>query len=97
MENNYAIIDSTDTVVNIVVWGGDTDTWSPAPDIAVLIPEGATGATGVGVGWKYDPQGPHLFVPPDPQDGSTYDLATNSWGLEKAEAVLNADPVKVVA
>lgn len=93
MKNNYAIIDSNNVVVNIVVWDGNTDTWSAAPDIAVLIPE----FTAVCIGWKYDPQGPNLFVPPDPQNGSVYDPITNTWRDLAQTQALSADPVKVTA
>lgn len=53
MMNNYAIV--TDGVVsNIVVWNGDTDTWSPPEGSqAVPVPEGLA----ISIGDTYSDQG----------------------------------------
>ncbi len=45
--NEYLIVDGTGTVENVVVWDGDTGTWTPpAGTTAYPYPGGA-----VGVGW----------------------------------------------
>jgi len=47
--NTYAIIDSTNTVINIVVWDG-LPPWTPPQDcIAIAIPKDSSG----GIGWTY--------------------------------------------
>ena len=47
--NNYAIIDATTTVINVVIWDGQPP-WTPPQDcIAVEIPEGGN----AGIGWTY--------------------------------------------
>ena len=46
---NYAIIDSTNTVINVVVWDGKPP-WTPSDGCtAVVIPEGSN----AGIGWIY--------------------------------------------
>ena len=46
---NYAIINSANLVINVIVWDG-LPSWTP-PDgcIAVVIPEGSN----AGIGWTY--------------------------------------------
>ena len=46
---NYAIIDSTSTVINVVVWDGKPP-WQPPQDCsAMVIPEDSS----AGIGWTY--------------------------------------------
>jgi hypothetical protein len=46
---NYAVIDSSNTVINIVVWDG-LPPWTPPQDcIAVVLPEDSN----VSIGWTY--------------------------------------------
>jgi hypothetical protein len=59
---NYAIIDSTNTVSNVVVWDGKPP-WTPPQDCAaVAIPKGSAG-----IGWTYV-DGEFIAPPqPDPE------------------------------
>lgn len=58
---NYAIIDSTNTVINVVVWDGKPP-WAPPQDcIAVEIPEGSS----AGIGWTY--ANGEFIAPPQPE------------------------------
>lgn len=58
---NYAIIDLTNTVINVVVWDGQPP-WTPLEDcIAVVIPEGSS----AGIGWTYVYG--EFIAPPQPE------------------------------
>jgi hypothetical protein len=58
---NYAIIDSTNTVINVVVWDGKPP-WTPPDDcIAVAIPDGSN----TGIGWTYVDG--EFIAPPQPE------------------------------
>lgn len=55
--NNYAIIDATALVINVVVWDGQPPWTPPEGCSAVVLPEGS----GAGIGWIYiDGE----FIPP---------------------------------
>lgn len=53
----FAVIDSTGTVTNVVVWDGRTQWQPPDGTTAVAIPEGS----GAGIGWTYQNG---TFTPP---------------------------------
>ena len=58
---NYAIIDSTNTVINVVVWDGESP-WTPSQDcIVVAIPEDSS----AGIGWTYVDG--EFIAPPRPE------------------------------
>lgn len=46
---NYAIINSTNTVINVVVWDGKPPWTPPSGCIAVAIPKSSS----AGIGWTY--------------------------------------------
>lgn len=48
MPEKYAVLTSLGDVINVVLWDGDTQTWSP-PDgqVARICPDG------VGKGWRW--------------------------------------------
>jgi hypothetical protein len=66
--NNYAIIDSTNTVINVVVWDGKPP-WTP-PDgcIAVAIAKGSS----AGIGWTYIDG--EFVAPPQPEPEPVVEL-----------------------
>jgi len=58
--NTYAIIDATNTVINVVAWDG-LPPWTPPQDcIAVVIPDGSN----AGIGWTY--ANGEFIAPPEP-------------------------------
>lgn len=60
MNQNYCLIDtSTNIVINVVWWNGDTNAWQP--------PEGtiAIQSDTAGIGWLYDPA-TGTFTDPNP-------------------------------
>jgi hypothetical protein len=59
--NTYAVIDTTTTVINIVIWDGQPP-WEPGDgQIAVVIPENSS----AGIGWTYVDGG--FIAPPEPE------------------------------
>jgi hypothetical protein len=58
---NYAIIDLTNIVINVVVWDG-LPPWTPPQDcIAVVIPKGSS----AGINWTYVDG--EFIAPPEPE------------------------------
>lgn len=54
---NYAIIDATNTVINVIIWDGMPPWQSPANTTTAQLADGA------GIGWSYvDGE----FIPPPP-------------------------------
>jgi hypothetical protein len=47
--NTYAIIDSTSTVINVIVWDGLPPWTPPEGCIAVVVPANSS----AGIGWTY--------------------------------------------
>jgi len=81
---NYAIIDSTNTVINVVVWDGKPP-WTP-PDgcIAVAIPKGSS----AGIDWSYNNgefSAPPQPDPPEPPASLTPAEKLAASGLTVAE------------
>ena len=58
---NYAIIDVTNTVINVVVWDGKPPWTPPNGCIAVAIPKGSS----TGIGWTYVDG--EFIAPPQPE------------------------------
>lgn len=55
---NYAIIDSTGTVINVVLWNGNAD-WQPPEDCQAVELQGSAG-----IGWGY--ANGAFIAPPEP-------------------------------
>jgi len=55
---NYAIIDSTGTVINVVLWNGNAD-WQPPAGCQAVELQGSAG-----IGWTFDNGA--FIAPPDP-------------------------------
>jgi hypothetical protein len=65
---NYAIIDATNTVINVVVWDGKPP-WAPPQDcIAVAIPKDSS----AGIGWTY--ANGEFIAPPQPEPEPVIEL-----------------------
>lgn len=58
---NYAIIDATNIVINVIVWDGLPPWTPPSGCIAVEIPEG----NNAGIGWTYVDG--EFIAPPEPE------------------------------
>lgn len=57
----YAVINSANTVINVVVWDG-LPPWAPPQNcIAVVIPKGSS----AGIGWSYIDG--EFIAPPEPE------------------------------
>lgn len=59
---NYAIVDQSGNVTNVVVWDGDIDNWTP-PDGTNAV--AVSGGLGVGPGYTYA-NGVFTAPPPPP-------------------------------
>lgn len=90
MINKYAIV-KDGTVINTIVWDGESD-WQPSEGEAILCPED------VSIGWKYEKG---RFIDPNaptpPTDDEIYDIELNALNSdydakksELASAFLNA-------
>ena len=87
--SNYAVIQDG-SVVNVIVWDGNTDTWSPPEgSAAVRVPDGL----GVSVGWTYDestfiaPPAPPV-VPPTPAEILSVNTSIRNSLLVNATAAI---------
>ncbi|MDR5765051.1 tail fiber assembly protein [Caballeronia sp. LZ028] len=63
MQNLYALVDASNSVVSVILWDGDDSQWSPEEGLrAIALPEGSA----VGPGWNFDGtdfMGPAPVVP----------------------------------
>lgn len=53
MDQNYAMVDSSNIVENITIWDGNTETWAPPSDVICV----AIGTDNVGIGMTYNSSG----------------------------------------
>lgn len=61
--NTYAVVDSSGTIVNVVVWDGAND-WAPPEDCTAVPISTAPG--GPGIGWTTSDGGQTWTAPPSP-------------------------------
>lgn len=83
--NTYAIIDSSNIVVNCIVWDGISE-WTPDEGFTAVQVDRAD------IGGTYDPV-KNIVIPLCPEADSTYDEVKNTW-IAPVQAP-PGDPVKV--
>lgn len=96
MEKTYALIDADGTVANLIVWDGNTETWSPPEgQAAVAVPEGVA----VTIGTRYangefeQPEAPPAPAPPTSVTMRQARLALLAAGkLDDVQAAIAAIP-----
>ena len=83
MEKRYALIDSSNLVVDITIWDGNTETWKPDDGLTVIDintePQVGIGMTynnsGTGVGVTTDNK--WIILKEDEFDGANWDINGN--------------------
>jgi hypothetical protein len=57
---NYAVVNESNQVVNVVVWNGDVAIWQPPSGyLAIQLEPGKTAC----IGWSYDPETENFLAP----------------------------------
>lgn len=83
MAKTYALINSSNVVVDITLWDGNTETWKPDDDV-IAIDIDTEG--GVGIGMTYNSTGTGIgntsdnkwIIPPEQEfEGANYDINGN--------------------
>ncbi len=93
MSNTYAVIENG-TVVNVIVWDGETAIGFGGNQIAIQIAQSGDGTSAPtpGIGWSY---ANGVFIPPPEPEQTAEDLAAQNLAL--AQAAYNVATAKITA